>query len=178
MSRKTEPRKLSGLSDGEYRHVLQEAAERNELFPKPQDDVPDLMNDPDFVFEGLRTGLAADLHAAMKRSGLNESQLARKLGVSRQAVNEVLAIKGNMKLRTLAKFCVALGLHPEIVFLGPGEKLRIDQPETTEAPFPRSEAPAANGASRKTRSRTPGAKASRQKKPAAQGRRRAARTSG
>jgi transcriptional regulator with XRE-family HTH domain len=58
----------------------------------------------------------------MEDAGLNENQLAKKLGVSRQAVNEVLNMTTNMTLKSLAKFCVALDRLPVLTLLAPGER--------------------------------------------------------
>ena len=76
--------------------------------PAPAADESALSRDPEFVFELLRTQIAEDIARAMVTAGLNENQLAKKLNVSRQAVNEALAMKGNMTLRTLARISVAL----------------------------------------------------------------------
>lgn len=92
----------------ELLHLLERQAAAQAASEAPGG-APSLPDDPEFVFESLRTDIAESISRAMRDAGLNENQLAKKLGMSRQAVNEALAMKGNMTLRTLAKFTVALG---------------------------------------------------------------------
>lgn len=54
--------------------------------------------------------LADEIYAAMKGRGLTQSDLADKMGVSRQYISRVLAAGENFSLETLAKFANALDL--------------------------------------------------------------------
>lgn len=85
----------------------------------------DLACDPEYVFESLRAALAEDLYKAMQAAGLSESDLAKQMGVSRQAVNEVFQTQTNMSFKTLAKFCVALGVRPALSLMAPGDQLSV-----------------------------------------------------
>lgn len=100
--------------------ILERQVEDGDFDRNTQDDEPPLSSDPDFVFETLRTDLAEAMLRGMEEAGLNENQLAKKLGVSRQAVDEVLNMTTNMTLKSLAKFCAALDRLPVPTLLAPG----------------------------------------------------------
>jgi transcriptional regulator with XRE-family HTH domain len=102
------------LTQKQLWRLLEEQAASGSLGKSAPDETAVLHDDPDYVFAALRTGLAEDLHRAMQQSGLNENTLAKKLGITRQAVNEVFQMKTNMTLKSLARFCSALGLRPTI----------------------------------------------------------------
>ncbi len=104
--------KIASLTQAELWGALQNQLESGTLGEPVAGEVPDLAADPDYLFEVLRTRLAEHLYRAMKAAGLNENKLARKLGVSRQAVNEVFQMKTNMTLKSLARFCAALNVEP------------------------------------------------------------------
>ena len=103
---------MNDLNQEQLYELLEGQIEAGDFEDKPEH--LSLSNDLEFMFGSLRIDLAEDLYVAMKHKGLNESQLAKKLGITRQAVNEVFAMTTNMTLKTLAKFCVALDVEPEI----------------------------------------------------------------
>lgn len=76
-------------------------------------------NDPDFLAEGLVLEVTEQISARMRELELRPTDLARRLGVSRAFVSQLLNGRPNMTLRTLV--CVAhaldqrvsLKLHPK-----------------------------------------------------------------
>lgn len=57
-----------------------------------------------------RSTLGIEIEAAMKGRGLSQSDLAEKMGVSRQYISRVVAGSENLSIETLAKFTNALDL--------------------------------------------------------------------
>lgn len=74
----------------------------------------DLSRDPVFQSQCLAASLSEELYRAMEKAGLNQSQLAKRLGVSKQAVGEVMGGNQNLTLLTLAKYCIALNVEAKI----------------------------------------------------------------
>ena len=71
-------------------------------------DIPDWDKNPEFVADYLKGQITEDILTAMEEKGINKSQLAEKLGKSRQYVNRILNETANFTLDTLAKFACAL----------------------------------------------------------------------
>jgi transcriptional regulator with XRE-family HTH domain len=102
------------MSEHDLWEALKKQVEQsNALYRELSEGAP-LADDAEYVFQSLRVSLAEVLFRAMEKAGFNENQLAEKLGVTRQAVHEALAMKGNMTLKTLAKYSVALQCEVEI----------------------------------------------------------------
>jgi len=117
----------------EFEAAVDESDRRREIARRDSD----LRNDPEFIFEFMKGCFAQGVFAAMRRQGINESQLAEKLGMTRQAVNQTLSMKGNLSMRTLAKFSVALGLRVEDRFIEIGSerpvRIATEKPKGTRA---------------------------------------------
>jgi transcriptional regulator with XRE-family HTH domain len=62
----------------------------------------------------LRYEVLKVLHAALHRSGLNQSELAGRLGVRKSAVNQVLRGDGNVRISTLAEYLHEAGFELEV----------------------------------------------------------------
>ena len=77
-------------------------------------DIPDWDKDPEFVADYLKGRITEDILTAMEEKGINKSQLAEKLGKSRQYVNRILNETANFTLDTLAKFACALDCEIEV----------------------------------------------------------------
>ena len=58
------------------------------------------------------------LRWARESAGLSQSELAKRIGVSRQAVQQLEAPDANLRLSTLSKIADALGLELEIDLVG------------------------------------------------------------
>ncbi len=65
--------------------------------------------DDSYVTNRLRAEFVAQLRAEMKKRGIkNDSALARLTGLTKQRIAAIMAEKGNIELRTIAKLAVAL----------------------------------------------------------------------
>ncbi|MBI2767624.1 MAG: helix-turn-helix transcriptional regulator [Chloroflexi bacterium] len=64
--------------------------------------------DPDYQFELLVIEIGEAIVARMKELGLNRSQLAERMGVSRARVTQVLRGSDNLTLKTLVAVAHAL----------------------------------------------------------------------
>jgi transcriptional regulator with XRE-family HTH domain len=53
---------------------------------------------------------------AMEQAGVNQTELAKRMGATKGHVSQVLNGSRNMTLRTLADICSALGRHPRLTF--------------------------------------------------------------
>ncbi|MDR1358550.1 MAG: helix-turn-helix transcriptional regulator [Coriobacteriales bacterium] len=56
------------------------------------------------------TDLSVAIFNAMEAQGLNQRQLADKMGISKARVSQLLNLQPNMTLKTIAKFELALGV--------------------------------------------------------------------
>lgn len=72
----------------------------------------------------LRRRVLVLLHRALERSGLNQSDLAKKLGYRRSAVNQVFRGDGNVRIETLAEYLHELGYEADIHLVPAGEHRR------------------------------------------------------
>ena len=70
--------------------------------------------DPEYVAEELALRIAEDAARIMHQKGLNRSQLARQMGVSRAYVTRFFDAPPNMTLRSIARLALALGAFPEM----------------------------------------------------------------
>jgi transcriptional regulator with XRE-family HTH domain len=98
------------------------ARQLTELLRREQESLADadLMRDPEFVLGSLKLAIVGQIREAMERQGVSPADLARLLGDSRQRVSAVLGERGNLTLRTIARYAAALG---EPVSLRIGEEL-------------------------------------------------------
>jgi transcriptional regulator with XRE-family HTH domain len=65
--------------------------------------------DDSYVTNRLRAEFVAQLRAEMKKRGIkSDSALARLTGLTKQRIAAIMAEKGNIELRTIAKFAIAL----------------------------------------------------------------------
>jgi len=65
--------------------------------------------DPEFVLHGLLVDLAEEIGRIMHDRGVSQSDLAERMGVSRQQVSRLLGTPSNTTLRTLVRIACALG---------------------------------------------------------------------
>lgn len=87
-----------------------------------------LATDPEFQLECLKARFVEDVLAAMEEQGLGASDLARRLGRSRQYVSAILNEKSNFTLESLARIAAALGLQPAVRMVRPGERVAVLPP--------------------------------------------------
>lgn len=72
----------------------------------------------------LRRRVLVLLHEALGRSELNQSDLAKQLGIRKSAVNQVFRGDGNVRVDTLADYLHELGLEAEIKLVPAGTRRR------------------------------------------------------
>lgn len=80
----------------------------------------------------LRRRVLVLLHEALGNSELNQSDLAKKLGIRRSAVNQVFRGDGNVRIDTFADYLHELGLEAEIKLV-PAGKARQTFTEAAQA---------------------------------------------
>lgn len=73
-----------------------------------------LKDDPDFLTEEALLDITEQVYVRMQELGLRPADLARRLGVSRAFVSQLLNGKPNMTMRTLVGVAHALGERVEI----------------------------------------------------------------
>ena len=69
----------------------------------------ELKKSPEFLAESLAFNLSLEMKKRMKEAGLSQTALARRLGVSKAYVSQVLAGKTNFTILSLTKIAKALG---------------------------------------------------------------------
>lgn len=92
----------------------------------------------------LRREMLASLHEAFQASGLNtQSEIARRLGVRRSAVNQVFRGDGNLRINTLAEYLYTLGFELDVMLVPAGEPRRAElEGRPSRAAFPLWTSPA------------------------------------
>ncbi|MCX5352004.1 helix-turn-helix domain-containing protein [Streptomyces mirabilis] len=72
----------------------------------------------------LRYEALATIQDGLQESGLTQTELARRLGIRKSAVNQVLHGDGNMRISTLAEYLHALGFEVTLEKVEAGEPRR------------------------------------------------------
>ncbi|HOF40839.1 MAG TPA: helix-turn-helix transcriptional regulator [Candidatus Hydrogenedentes bacterium] len=85
----------------------------------------DLDAAPEFVAEYLKAQFVEDIYKAMEEKGVNQNQLAKRLGKTRQYVGKILNEKANFTLETLAEFACALGMQVSARMYSRDERMAI-----------------------------------------------------
>lgn len=67
-----------------------------------------LEKDPEFLQEYMKATIVGDIFQAMDEEGLSKSQLAERLGKSRQYVGRVLNESANFTIDSISKIAAAL----------------------------------------------------------------------
>jgi len=89
-------------------------------------------DDPDFMAEGMAIAIVEDALRIMIGKGLNRSNLATTMGVSKAQVSRLFNAPPNLTLRSIARLAVALGVKP-FVCLDGGAVEALEHPEGTQA---------------------------------------------
>lgn len=84
--------------------------------------------DPEFVSDYLKSIAVEDILRAMEETGVSQSELAARMGKTRQYVSNVLSQKSrvNFTLDTIAQFAVALGYNPCVRILPPTQQMHVN----------------------------------------------------
>ena len=77
----------------------------------------ELARDPEFVAERVALTLAEDILKVMRDNKVSKSELARRMGVSRAYVSQMLDAPPNLTLLTISKVSLALELEPNLQLL-------------------------------------------------------------
>ena len=73
-----------------------------------------LHEDPDYMFDLMKTRIVHDIRLVMERDGVSISDLARKLNKSRQYISKILSEKSNLSIKSMLKIAIALDCKLEI----------------------------------------------------------------
>lgn len=102
---------------------------------------PDLGADPGFVSETLKADVVEEALQAMKRQGVTQSELARRIGKSRQYVSRLLNESANFTLETIAELSCALGQRVTVKMYTPGESVVVLPSRDASSRIEKVEAP-------------------------------------
>jgi transcriptional regulator with XRE-family HTH domain len=67
--------------------------------------------------------IVQDLLRALEECGINRSELARRLGTSRQYVSEIIREESNLSVQSLAELAAAFGWQLIVSIIPPGEAM-------------------------------------------------------
>ncbi|WP_447875849.1 helix-turn-helix domain-containing protein [Serratia fonticola] len=88
------------------------------LFADDDFEFPDI-SDREMACERLQFNTTEDIILAMQDAGINQSDLARKLGRSKSYVSQLLEGRRNMTLKTLSDIAYAIGAEARVsIFSG------------------------------------------------------------
>lgn len=87
------------------------------------DELEQLANSSDYTSTRLAFEVSNQLGCILDARGWNQSQLAEKMGVTRQYVNQVLSGRQNVTLKQLGKVCHALEVDPKTLFSARGSSV-------------------------------------------------------
>ncbi len=84
-------------------------------------------DDPEYILHGMLLDITEDICEAMEHQGISRSELADRLGVSRQYITNFLNTPTNTTLKSVVEFAVALGLEPHVRLqaTGPGDSVPV-----------------------------------------------------
>ena len=80
--------------------------------------LPKWDEDPEFIADLAKGQITEDILAVMEEDGINKSQLAEKLGKSRQYISRVLNETANFTIDSLAEIACALNRKIEVRMIG------------------------------------------------------------
>lgn len=69
----------------------------------------DAQSDPLYWAETAKNEFAIDIYNHMEEMGINKSDLAQKVGVSKQYISKVLGGEANLSIETMSKLLFAVG---------------------------------------------------------------------
>jgi transcriptional regulator with XRE-family HTH domain len=76
----------------------------------------ELLRSPEYWFQGEQNELYRQVVAYMEREGINRTQLAERLGVTKGYVSQILNGNFNYTLKRLIDLALAIGLVPRIQY--------------------------------------------------------------
>jgi len=90
--------------------------------------VRDLERDPDHVADTRKAAFVEDVLRALDEDDIGKSELARRLGKTRQQLSCMLNEEklNNFTIETMAEIAAVLGRHLLVRMLGPNQRVRIE----------------------------------------------------
>ncbi|MEZ4776500.1 MAG: helix-turn-helix domain-containing protein [Bacteroidia bacterium] len=85
---------------------------------------------PEYWLEGIQNELFRQLHAYMEKEGLNQTQLATRLGVTKGYISQILNGNFNFTIKKLVELLLSIGKVPEFRVLSVNEFLSGKNLET------------------------------------------------
>lgn len=76
----------------------------------------DLLKDPDYWFEGEQNELFRQVSEYMERENINQTELAKRLKVSKGYISQILNGNFNYTLKKHIELCLSIGLVPKISY--------------------------------------------------------------
>lgn len=76
----------------------------------------DLIKSREYWLETIQNNLYGQVHGFMEKAGINQTQLAERLGVTKGYVSQVLNGHFNHSLEKLIELSLAIGVVPDITF--------------------------------------------------------------
>ena len=76
----------------------------------------ELIKTPEYWIEKLQNEIFRQVHAYMEKEGMNQSQLAIRLGVSKGYVSQILNGNFNFTIKKLIELSLSIDVLPEIRF--------------------------------------------------------------
>lgn len=86
----------------------------------------ELSDDPGYIAHGLLCELTEDICRAMDQQGITRTELADRLGVSRQYITNFLNTPQNTTLKQIVRFANAVGLEVAMSLTPRGEPSRSE----------------------------------------------------
>ena len=74
----------------------------------------ELITTPEYWIEKLQNEIFRQVYAYMEKEGLNQSQLAIRLGVSKGYISQVLNGNFNFTIRKLVELYLSIGVMPDL----------------------------------------------------------------
>jgi transcriptional regulator with XRE-family HTH domain len=86
----------------------------------------EILKTPEYWFEQAQNELYRQVTEFMEKEGINQSQLAEKLGVSKGYISQVLKGEFNYTLKKLIELAMAVGKVPTIEYKGIDQIVKED----------------------------------------------------
>jgi len=87
----------------------------------------ELLKTPEYWFEQAQNELYRQVTEFMKKEGINQTQLAERLGVSKGYISQVMKGEFNYTLKKLIELSMAVGKVPRIEYKTIGEVITEDK---------------------------------------------------
>lgn len=94
----------------------------------------ELLKTPEYWFEQVQNELFRQVYEFMEKEGINQTQLAEKLGVSKGYISQIMKGEFNYTLKKLIELSMAIGQAPQIEYKNI-EDMIIEDKHTHYLPF-------------------------------------------